>query len=108
MVTRSQTYNRRLQEVRIVCAKIELAELIRQPQAPVVSDVKEVGDKADSRAFVDHPRIIRVKIKLAEERRAAELTSSAHRNFTGIEINRVWKKLADRYARLHVEAQAEV
>ena len=67
MVARRQTDNRRLQEVRIVCAKIQLAELIRQPQATVVSDVKEVGDKADSRAVVDHPRIIRVEIKLAKE-----------------------------------------
>ena len=108
MVARRQTDNRWLQEVRIVCAKIQLAELIRQPQAPVVSDVKEVGDKADSRAVVDHPGIIRVEIKLAEERRSAEFASSAHRNFTGIEINRVWKKLTNGYARFHVEAQAEV
>lgn len=108
MVARRQTDNRWLQEVRIVCAKIQLAELIRQPQAPVVSDVKEVGDKADSRAVVDHPRIIRVEIELGKERRTSELASAAYRNFTGIEINRVWKVLANRYTRFHVEAQTEV
>src|ERR1044072_7524974 len=103
METRSQTNNRRLQEVRIVFAKIQLAELIRKPQTPVVSNVEEVGDKADSSAVVDHPRIIRMEIKLGEERCASKFASSTHRNFTRVEINRVWKILANRYTRFHVE-----
>ena len=60
METRRQVNDRRLQEVGIVFAKIELAELIRQAQPAVVGDVEEIGDEADSRTLIDHPRIIRV------------------------------------------------
>ena len=64
MKSRGQIDDRRLQEVRIVFAEIQLSELIRQPQPTVVCNVKEVSNEADSRAFVDHPRIIRVQIEL--------------------------------------------
>src|SRR6185295_58682 len=106
--TRRQIDDRRLQEVGIVRVEIKLAELIWQTQTPVVRDVEEVGDEADARAFIDHPRIVCMQIQLAVERRASQLTTTANGNFAGVQINRVWKKLADRYARFHVETQAEV
>jgi hypothetical protein len=47
-------------------------------------------------AIVDHPRIICVQIKLAEERRAPELATSADRNLTRIQVNRMRQILTDR------------
>ena len=108
METRSQIDNRRLQEVRIVFAEIELAELIRQPQTPVVGYVEEVSNEADASALVDHPRIIRVQIELSEERRAPKFAAPAYRNLTGIQVNRMRQILADRYSRFHVETHAEI
>ena len=89
MESRRQIDNRRLEKVGIVLAKIELAKLIRQAQAPVVCNVEEVRDEADSRAFVDHPRIIRVQIKLIKERRPSEFAATAHRNLTSVQVNRM-------------------
>ena len=89
MESRRQIDNRRLEEVGVVLAKIELAKLIRQTQAPVVGNVEEVGDKADSRALVDHPRIIRVQIELCEKGRASQFTAAANGNLTGIQVNRM-------------------
>ena len=89
METRRQVNDRRLQEVGIVFAKIELAELIRQAQPAVVGHVEEIGDEADPRTLVDHPRIIRVQIELREERRTTEFASSTNGNLTGIQINRM-------------------
>src|SRR5689334_22523820 len=98
METRRQVDDRRLQEVGVVRTQVQLAELIRQAQAPVVRDVEEVSDEADTRAFVNHPWIICVQIELTVERRASQLTATANGNFAGIQVNRMWKKLTDRYA----------
>ena len=49
MKSRRQIDNRRLEEVGIVFAEIELSELIRQTQATIIRHVKEVGDEADAR-----------------------------------------------------------
>src|SRR5688572_14460286 len=108
MKSRRQIDNRRLEKVGIVFAEIELAELIRQAQTTIIRHVEEVGDEADARAFVDHPRIVNVQIQLGIERRTAKLTTTADRNLTRIQVNRMWQKFADRYARLHAEAHTHV
>ena len=102
METRRQIDDRRLQKVGIVSAKIELSELIRQTQSAIVSDIEEVSNEADALAFIDRERNVRVQIELRVERRASQLTSSTHGNFTSVQVDRVRQKLADRYARLHV------
>ena len=108
METRRQIDGRRLQEVGIVRAEIELAELIRQTQTTVVRHVEEVRDKADSRTIVDRERNIRVQIELGVERRPSELTASTHRDFTGIQVNGMRQVFANRYARFHVETDSEI
>src|SRR5689334_8148338 len=108
METRRQIDGRRLQEVGIVRAEIELAELVRQTQTTIVRHVEEVSDEADARAFIDHPRVICMQIQLVIERRASQLTATANGNLAGVQINRVWQKFADRYARFHVETQAKI
>ena len=55
METRGQTNDRRLQEIRIVFLEIQLTKLIRQTQTPVVRDVEEISDEADSlRSLITH------------------------------------------------------
>src|SRR6185503_13974181 len=108
METRRQVNDRRLQEVGIVFAKIELAKLIRQAQLAAVGNVEEIGDEAYSRVLVDHPRIIRVQIELREKRRPTEFPTTTNRNFTGIQINRMRQIFADRDARFHVETETEI
>src|SRR5688572_22830152 len=108
MKSRRQIDNRRLEKVGIVFAEIELSELIRQTQATIIRHVKKVGDETDACALVDDPRVIYVEIQLSIERRPAKLTTTPDRNLTGIQVNRMRQKFADRYARLHVEAHADV
>ena len=108
METRRQVNDRRLQEVGIVFAKIQLSELIRQTETTIVGDVKEVSNEADACAFVNRERNVRVQVELAVERRASQLTSSTHGHFTGVQVNRMRQKLADRYTRLGVEAHTDV
>ena len=71
METRRQINDRRLQEVGIVFAEIELSELIRQSQTTIVGDVEKVSDKADALPFVNRERNIGVQIELSVERRAS-------------------------------------
>ena len=92
MKPRRQIDNRRLEEVGVVLTKIKLAKLIRQAPAPVLCHVEEVGNEADSRTLVDHPRIIRVQIELRVKGRASELAAAANGNLTGIQVNRMRQK----------------
>jgi len=98
VIARRQIDDRRLQEVGIVFAEIQLSELIRQTETTIVGDVKEVSNEADACAFVNRERNVRVQVELAVERRASQLTSSTHGHFTGVQVNRMRQELADRYA----------
>src|SRR6185369_15722665 len=51
--TRRQINDRRLQEVGVVFAEIELSELIRQTQTTIVCDVEKVSNEADACTLID-------------------------------------------------------
>src|SRR5262249_4011305 len=98
----------RIFEVRVQLPGRALDELVDRPDLAVVGYVEEIGHEAHLRPLTDLPRIIEVEIELSEAGRAAQHATSAERNLTGVQIDRVRKELADRNAGLHVDAETGV